>query len=212
MADSAFTPIAPPLRRLVAPLACLGRSASTSSRSPPWARAPERSGAKRVAERIIRTSNPESRPALIGGRTSTRLRLSIPADKGRLRVADQGPIEVSLWSFLRRIAPPGAKLASIEATAEERHGLDAAQLLITASLREMPTLRTCSSGLDTARKAARRCPKEAGHHQTQKHRNPLHFDLDSTANLRPISPSRRDRSHRPTCTGTALLRPGSRGP
>ena len=30
--------------------------------------------------------------------------------------------------------------------------------------------------------------------------------------LRPISPSRRDRSRRPTCTGLALSRPGSRGP
>jgi hypothetical protein len=33
---------------------------------------------------------------------------------------------------LQRIEPPGAELASFDVTADERHGLDAAQLLITA--------------------------------------------------------------------------------
>jgi hypothetical protein len=77
-----------------------------------------------------------------------------------------------------RIEPLGPNSLPIEVTAEERLDLDAAQLLATASLQAMPTLPTCSSGLHTARKTARRCPKGAERHHAQRCRSPLHFDLD----------------------------------
>jgi hypothetical protein len=78
-----------------------------------------------------KTTQPSSLDSPLGGygHRFQRTRVSV-------RVARPGPIEDR--------AP--ANSLPIEVTAEERLGLDAAQLLATASLQAMPTLPTCSSG------------------------------------------------------------------